>query len=355
MKHRFLRTIFLFATCFVASCEHPDLTVVTPNENIRPAADFIKNNFEMTLFHAALQKTGLAAELNQEGPFTVLVPNDVAFNEIGVFRPTDFDRMNQDSLRRIIKYHVLPRRMFLADIPANGVDVRYATLEGTSLHTSLASFNPTGGSAVNDLFFDGASVLRKDVGLANGVLYVLDKVMKPQFETNIQALLTAKPEYRVFVAGLKKFGLWEQFGTAGPFTVFAPTNKALESLGITEEVLATMDVAKYNAEELFGTYIIYNKHFFISDSKVFSTINADGRYSYKLKGSPYVMTYFSNTSYPEWILGYNLELKSSDDVFAQIIARVEYRQRAKVDFLCTNGVVHNLETGLVKPGQALKK
>lgn len=51
--------------------------------------------------------------------------------------------------------------------------------------------------------------------LANGVLYVLDKMMKPQFDTSIQAWLAARPTYRVFVTGLKNlvYGInWQRMG-----------------------------------------------------------------------------------------------------------------------------------------------
>lgn len=92
--------VLFMLSFFLFSCEHPDLTVVVPNENLRPASDFIKNNYEMTLFSAALEKVGLASTLNEKGPYTVLVPTDAAFNELGIFRPSDFDKMNLDSLKK---------------------------------------------------------------------------------------------------------------------------------------------------------------------------------------------------------------------------------------------------------------
>ncbi|WP_021191567.1 fasciclin domain-containing protein [Sphingobacterium sp. IITKGP-BTPF85] len=144
--------VLFMLSFFLFSCEHPDLTVVVPNENLRPASDFIKNNYEMTLFSAALEKVGLASTLNEKGPYTVLVPTDAAFNELGIFRPSDFDKMNLDSLKKVIQYHILPRRMLLRDIPSNGVDVRYATLAGSELYASLGSVGPNGGTPTNELF-----------------------------------------------------------------------------------------------------------------------------------------------------------------------------------------------------------
>src|SRR5690606_3542689 len=104
--------------------------------NLRPGADFIKNNYEMSLFSAALQKLGYTEELNSAGPFTFLVPTDLAFNELGIYRPSDFDKLDRDSLKKIIAYHILPAQLRLSDIPTNGVDVRYPTLAGPALYAS---------------------------------------------------------------------------------------------------------------------------------------------------------------------------------------------------------------------------
>lgn len=345
----------LFILSFLLfSCEHPDLTVVVPNENLRPASDFIKNNYEMTLFSAALEKVGLTETLNEKGPYTVLVPTDDAFNELGIFRPSDFDKMDLDSLKKVIQYHILPRRMLLRDIPSNGVDVRYATLAGTELYASLGSVGPNGGTPANELFFSGAKATRKDVILSNGVLYVLDKMMKPHFDTHIQGWLAARPVYSVFVSGLKKFGLWDQLATGGPFTIFAPTNEALAEVGITSESLRTLSPENYRADVLFGAYILYNKHFFVSDSKVLSVINSSGIYKYNLKNNPHEMSFSGAEAYPSFVLSYFLRLRADHTVMAPVIAEVSYGIGAKMDYLCRNGVVHDLDRGLVKPEQAIK-
>lgn len=46
-----------------AACKHDDLEITKENENFRLAADFIKNNYDMTLFSAAIEKAGMTAEL----------------------------------------------------------------------------------------------------------------------------------------------------------------------------------------------------------------------------------------------------------------------------------------------------
>lgn len=338
-----------------ASCKHEDLTMVKPNENLRPGADFIANNYEMTLFSAALKKLEYTEQLNAEGPFTFLVPTDQAFNDLGIYRPSDFNKMNIDSLKKVISYHILPIRLTLSDIPTNGVDIRYTTLEGSSLYASLASTAPGGGNPFNELYFCGAEVARKDVVLANGVLHVLNQVMKPNFEMTTQQWLAGRPDYTVFVAGLKKFNLWDQLSGSGPITVFAPDNQALERAGITMETLNGLDASKYKGNLLFGSYLLYDRHFFLSDAQVFSIINSNARFQYFLKNDTHFMEYMAGKSYPGFHMSYTLRLRTGNTIVDGVLREVTSALVGRNDNLCSNGLVHHLTEGLVRPEEAIKK
>ncbi|WGQ10902.1 fasciclin domain-containing protein [Pedobacter gandavensis] len=338
----------------LASCKHEDLTIAAPNENIRPAGDFVKNNYEMRLFYAALLKTGFADQLNGTGPFTVLAPTDEAFNRMGVYNPSDFNKMNLDSLKKVIGYHLIPRKLRVSDIPNNGIDVRYATLSDADLYVSRASTNPNGG-AENELYFSGSEVTRQDVVLANGSLHVLDNVMKPNFNKTVQAWLAGHPDYSVFVSGLKKFNLWDQLAGTAEFTVFAPNNEALKNVGITAASLNEMDASKYLGDLLFGVYLLYDRHFFVSDTEVFARINSNGAFNYFLKNSSYYMTFGGGKLYPTFKLGYGLTLRPGNGPADNPIKSATSNIVAKNDNLCSNGLVHHLADGMVTPEQAIKK
>lgn len=351
MKKLTYMGLLLLSFFGLSACKHDELSVLKPNENVRPAADFLKNNYEMTLFSAAVEKTGYKDQLNGSGPFTVLVPTDLAFNSIGIYRPEDFDRMNADSLKMLIGYHILPRRLRTSDVPVNGVDIRYATLEGTELYSSLAALNSNGGSAGNTLYFSGAMASRRDVVLANGVLHVLEKVMKPAFKTTTQQWLAQHAEYSVFVAGLKKFNLWDQLATTSTFTIFAPTNEALKGIGIDLQSLASMDASRYNGDRLFGCYLLYDKRFFINDLRLFESISSNGRYRYQLKNDVYRMELYA-TYQSSW--GYEMTVVTGDGPFASVVVNAHGSQIAKNDNLCSNGIIHHMGIGWVRPDLALK-
>lgn len=335
------------------SCKHDDLEIVKENENFRVASDFIKNNYDMTLFYAAIEKTGMTAQLQGTGPFTVLVPNNAAFQQIGITRPSDFDKMNQDSLKSLVQHHILNYQLLTRDIPVNGVDIRYLTMGGNELYTSATNLFPGGGrNADPDLYFDGSAVVKPDVSVANGTIHVLNKVMKYTPKSTVQHWLAKRPQYSIFVSGLKKFGLWDKLSTAGPFTVFAPQNKVFETSGITEASIAALNTQNYSGQRLFGAYILNKKHLFISDYDVFKTINNESPFIRKVDDNDWLLVMTSQSNYFTRLVTLGMRLRTPGDFYK------EYNGvRASIpglsDNLTDNGLVHDVQGLLLLPEEAL--
>lgn len=353
--------LFVLCTFTISSCKHADLTLPKPNDNMRPAGDFLKNNYDFSLFYAALEYTGLTETLNGKGPFTILAPYNQAFNELGIQFPDDFKRMNKDSLRQMMSYHILPRRLTEAEVPVNGVDVRYMTLAGTELYTSFATYAP-GNAAYpyNKLYFGGSMAYRKDVPLANGILHVLNKVMKFYPGKTVQDWLSAHADYSIFVSGLKKFGLWDELAGAGPFTIFAPNNKAFADAGLGQSDIDTLEAGKYIGARLFGAYILYNKRYFLSDKVVFEIINSESSYNTFVRNdsSSFSLIAYEEGIYPNRIPYYLITWSSPKDpsgnqIYQQVSGSI--KDFANMDHLCENGVLHDMTGLLVKPEWAVKK
>jgi uncharacterized surface protein with fasciclin (FAS1) repeats len=352
LKHKALiRFTYLLVLCaLLNACKYDDLSVAKPNENFRLAGDFLKNNYDFSLFYAALDYTGLISKLNEPGPFTVLAPNNQAFNEIGIQLPEDIRKLNRDSLRQAMSYHIIPRRLLQADLPVNGVDVSYETLANISLYASFATFAP-GNSAypANQLYFSGCLASRKDVMLANGVLHMLDKVMKQYPGKTVQDWLAARSDFSIYVSGLKKFGLWNDLAGHGPFTIFAPDNKAFTDAGITQADIDQLDPSKYVGQRLFGAYILYNKNYFISDKTVFEIINSESIYTSMVKDDN--STFSMNMGDGYYILTL-VSVKGTNDWYYQVFGNKD--NVVKTDNLCENGIVHTIPGVLMKPENALK-
>jgi transforming growth factor-beta-induced protein len=119
---------------------------------------------------AALKAAQLVEALQGDGPFTVFAPNDAAFAALpagtvdALLKPE-----NLDKLQAILKYHVVPGRVY-ADAAAKGATVR--TLNGQSVTT-----RSTEGGFV---FVGQARVLDADIETSNGVIHVVDRVLLPE-------------------------------------------------------------------------------------------------------------------------------------------------------------------------------
>ncbi len=345
---------------FGASCKHDNLLVPKPNENIRPAADFIRNNYDFRLFYAALDYTGLVSELNGEGPFTILAVPDIGFNNLGIMNEVQLRRLNKDSLQHALRFHILKnRRLYTGDIPTNGVDVRYETLAGESVYTSALTSDKA-------FFFNGARITRSDIVLANGILHVMNKMLQYHKGKTVQAYLNERPQYSIFVAGLKKFGLWDELAGKGPFTLFAPTDDVFEEKGITIETISAMNEAAYYGNRLFGAYILYEKHFFVSDELVFSQ-SGGGNYKGFLRNDSWYINFYSNsmrnnpgdnffTPYPELSLWKPSVRPGGLPDRIGMVTQVydQPRPLSYYDHLCDNGIVHQLHGLLALPEDVTK-
>jgi uncharacterized surface protein with fasciclin (FAS1) repeats len=341
------------------SCDHDNLLVPKPNENIRPAADFIKNNYDFRLFYAALEYSGLVTELNGKGPFTILAVPDNGFNSMGITTEAQVRNLNKDSLRYALQYHVLKNRKLLtADFPTNAVDVRYETLGGKSIYASSLLVG-------KDYFFNGARASRTDITLANGVMHVLNKFMQYHKGQNVPDHLASDTSYSIFVSGLKKFGMWDELNGKGPFTIFAPDNSAFTSKGITAETINNLDTNGYNGIRLFGAYIMYQNHFFISDQYVFKSMGGEYTYRSPLRNDTWYISFGTDleranpsdvffTPYPSLVLwkpvpgGLPVIIGSVAQNTTSLMPLVYY------DHLCENGIVHRLHGLLTQPSDAAK-
>ena len=122
-----------------------------------------------TLLTAA-EAAGLVDILKSEGPFTVFAPTDEAFAKLpegtveSLLKPE-----NQDQLKAILTYHVVPGKTMSSDLA--GKEVEVASVEGSAI-----SIDATG----DNVMVDDATVTQADIETDNGVIHVIDSVIQPQ-------------------------------------------------------------------------------------------------------------------------------------------------------------------------------
>jgi uncharacterized surface protein with fasciclin (FAS1) repeats len=76
---------------------------------------------------------------------------------------------------------------------------------------------------------DGAKVVKADIGAANGVIHVIDKVILPS-DKNIVQTAIADGRFKTLATLLEKAGLVDALSGKDAFTVFAPTDEAFAKL-----------------------------------------------------------------------------------------------------------------------------
>jgi uncharacterized surface protein with fasciclin (FAS1) repeats len=339
--------VLILLVLTVLSCKHEDIRLQNPNEVLRPAAEFIHNNFNFSLFYAAIERAGLVEELNSRGPYTIFAPADNAFRAIGIRKPQDFNRLSPDSLKKIIRLHVIPRKLSISDVSIETVDNRYVNLAGQELSVSRKL-----NTAIN---LNGATTRSAEITVNNGIFYEIDKVLNFE-DLPVRSWLEKKGNYSILIAGLKHFGLWELLLDNKQWTIMAPADSLFEQQGITQASISQMDRNLYG-KRLFAAYIFparffYSDLFFFRDrytsrydgqsraiSYVFSGILGDEKFSNGISENEelFVVETFPLNVEPEPIKTINMS--------AIQLPR---------DLSCRNGVIHQIDNLILLPQDALK-
>jgi uncharacterized surface protein with fasciclin (FAS1) repeats len=142
-----------------------DRVILPESKNIVEVAD-AAGSFSTLL--AAVKAAGLAGVLSGEGPFTVFAPTDEAFQALGASTINDLLKPeNKGKLAEILKFHVVPGRVFGADALKAGW--------GETVQGGKVKFAADGDRVT----VNGAGVVASDIDASNGVIHVIDRVLLP--------------------------------------------------------------------------------------------------------------------------------------------------------------------------------
>jgi transforming growth factor-beta-induced protein len=205
----------------------------------------------------AVQAAGLVDTLKGAGPFTVFAPTDAAFAKLPK-ATLDGLLADKKALAEILTYHVVAGKVLASDVvKLNGQSA--ATVNGAKISIAVAAGKVTLNGNVN--------VVKTDVLASNGVIHVIDTVLLPPAApkpvattppTTVPALkdivdtAVANGSFKTLVAAVSAAGLVDTLKSAGPFTVFAPTDEAFAKIpkatldGLLADKKALTDVLTYH-------------------------------------------------------------------------------------------------------------
>merc|ERR1712166_1318772 len=213
----------------------PSLVPTVPN--IVELAESVK---DLSTLVAAVVAGDLVDTLSSPGPFTVFAPTNEGFAALpagtveNLLKPA-----NKAQLVDILTYHVLPEAVLSTDL-----DLFQAvkTVEGKLLHVQKWGGQVRVGPSLQSK--DLKTVTAADNKASNGVVHIIDGVLLPPAKLesnkpNIVELAESVKDLSTLVSAVVAGDLVDTLVSAGPFTVFAPTNEAFGALpaGVVDSLM----------------------------------------------------------------------------------------------------------------------
>ncbi|MDX9810863.1 MAG: fasciclin domain-containing protein, partial [Bacteroidales bacterium] len=208
----------------------PALELSIVNTIVEPA--YFNKNFSL-LTEAVVKANLLGTLTNPAATLTLFAPDNAAFAAAGI---TSVAGLTAADLAPILTYHVLGSEVFGNTLPATGSAV--TTLGGDfylSVNTNGAFINGT--SKVTAATNAGGAL-----DYSNGVVHLINRTLLPPSKNVVEIAVAASQaaqdaEFGQLVAALSAVeadpagaDLVTALSGTGPFTVFAPTDAAFESL-----------------------------------------------------------------------------------------------------------------------------
>jgi transforming growth factor-beta-induced protein len=174
---------------------------------------------DMAAFLSLLEIAGYRTALEGVGRYTVFAPTDDVMQSF--IEVNNLDASQAADVARIVDYHLVD------DVMSQEAIRNRATIEtrlGESVRVSLS---------------DERTILNENIQIdvtsleaTNGFIHPLDGVLDPDVRPvgdSVMSVLRSEGQFTRFVQLLEDFGLDDILSEPGPFTVFAPTNTAIEN------------------------------------------------------------------------------------------------------------------------------
>lgn len=298
----------------------------TSSDNNRIAM-VVADNFNLSIFSTGLNRGGLKAKLLEAGPFTAIAPSDDAFAKIGFSTPVKLLGADPALVSGIMNYHVLNGRYELNKLPfLFNQEIRSGN-GGKLFVTHWVKGKDT------VLTINGSRVLAQNIGASNGLIQVIDRVLEPYKYDNVVQAIASDRDLTLFHQALQRAGLIETLNGKGPYTIFAASNTAMNTLGFPD--LQTINNADPAMLAALLRYHILNDRRFIYDY-ILSTGPSAQSDQRMLDGNSVRINLTPNPSIPGTYNGITLKGTGNTSVVNVI----------KQDVLTGNGVVHNINNPL---------
>jgi uncharacterized surface protein with fasciclin (FAS1) repeats len=289
-----------------------------------------KNLDSFSLFRQILDRTGNAAFLNAYGAYTCFAPtNSGVKTYLTSINAASVDAADINTLKDMVRLHLLEDTIYTSSFTDGKLPV--ITMYGQYLVTAVANSEGVSSYLINRQ----AIVLKSNVRVGNGIIHVVNNVLKPSVKT-IAKQLEENPDYSIFVEALKETGFFTKLNTVDSdtskrwLTVFAESNQVLADSGINSYAALKTRYSKTgnpaNANDSLHIYVAYH-------------ISQGLKFLGDIISTP---THF--TLQPQEVLSVKLidqQVVLNEDEFNGVVEKGITLNRNKSDLAATNGVWHD--------------
>lgn len=168
-------TVLVFMVLIGGGCEHEsspeapvqDTVAVTPTPDSMTVERVLRTDDRFSTLVAGLDSTGLDSILTGSGPYTLFAPPDSAFSALPAGTVPLLMTEEVSRLRAVLAHHVVEGRVEMTALSDSAV---FPTLNGDSLRLYAGDSSRA---------VEGATVVDGDVEVANGLIHVVDRVLRP--------------------------------------------------------------------------------------------------------------------------------------------------------------------------------
>lgn len=156
---------------------YPNTIKTTTTTTTNPPSDltllqYLKGETDYSIFYQAMYRTGIDIDVSGDGPFTIFVPSNEAFQSFFENNNwTSLDDVSQNILTMIVKFHIANVEVKIANLETGTVVPLFLT--GKEMYINMD--DPTNPFLV--LGLTNADIIERDLIQMNGVVHKINGVL----------------------------------------------------------------------------------------------------------------------------------------------------------------------------------
>jgi len=293
--------------------------------------DYLRQNDEYSMFLEILDLTNYASFMNTYGTYTLFLPTNDAvkeyLKEVGANSLKDVPIAD---LKNIVKLHILDQKVNTTSFTDGKIPT--PSLYGQYLITGASNKDGISSTTVNKV----ASIVASNVEVGNGVIHVIDKVLRVADKT-LAKTIEADPSLSLFTEVLKETGWYDKLNVPhniedkdkGYLSVLAQTNDVFKAAGFN------------NLQDLKNRYSHLKDPLNPKDSlNLFVSYRILPRLQYL---ADLAITPALETMAPLEVISAKLDVEKillNEEVFNGVLEKGVALIREKSDVTASNGVLH---------------